>query len=139
MQAAMGVVQLGRLGAILATKRANAGTMGKALAGIDGVQPPLALPDRDHAYMLYTLLVDHPRDLMLAYLQDAGIEARVYFPPAHLQSVFSNHPCDLPFTDEVASRMLSIPFHARLTEGQLEELASCVAEAAQAAGAASPA
>jgi len=132
MQAAMGEVQLGRLEGILAVKRANAMWMSRALAGTAGVQSPAALPDRDHAYMLYTLLVDHPRDAMLDFLRKAGIEARVYFPPAHRQPIFSDQPCTLPVTDEIAPRMLSIPFHARLRQAQLEELASCVMGAAEA-------
>jgi len=134
MQAAMGIVQLGKLPRILDTKRANAERLAKALAEIDGVEAPLALPDREHAYMLYTLTVEHQRDAMAAFLQDAGIEARVYFPPAHRQPVFRAFPSELPVTDAIAPRMLSIPFHARLSDGQLKELVEGVAGAARAAG-----
>jgi perosamine synthetase len=131
LQAAMGVVQLGKLDAILARKRDNAGFLGRRLAVVDGVRPPVARPDRDHVHMLYTVLVDGDRDAVLAALADDGIEARVYFPPAHRQPVFADHgpPAELPVTDELSSRLLSVPFHSRLTRDELTEIADSLSRA----------
>ena len=81
LQAAMGVVQLGKLDAILARKRDNATFLDRRLPSSTGVRPPVARPDRDHVHMLYTVQVDGDRDAVMAALADDGIEARVYFPP----------------------------------------------------------
>jgi perosamine synthetase len=56
-------------------------------------------------------------------LLSAGIEARLYFPPAHKQPVFNSRHADLPNTDDLSRRMLSLPFHAQLSEDDLEQVA----------------
>ena len=91
MQAAIGRVQLRKLDAILARKRANADWMSRRLERIPGITPPYQLPHARSAHMLYTCLVDKNRDAVLAHLLRVGIEARIYFPPAHLQPIFSEH------------------------------------------------
>lgn len=125
MQAAIGTCQIDRLDQILAVKRANAVLFGGLLSQIAGVLPPVAPSDRDHPYMLYTVsLPPEHRDAAADALAAAGIESRIYFPPAHHQPVFSNvaQP-DLPVTDEVASRILSLPFHSRLGRDDFTEIA----------------
>jgi perosamine synthetase len=135
MQAAMGVVQTGRLDGILERKRANARRLAELLADVPGVQPPVVRSDREHVYMLYTTLLDVgiDRDAVLKRLLDMGIEARVYFPPAHRQPVFGTGdgapPVELPVTEDLARRMLSLPFHSRLTGDELADVADCLREA----------
>jgi len=124
MQAAMGVAQLERLDGILARKRANAQWMAHRLADVEGVHPPVVRAGAEHAYMLYTVTLDVDRDAVLASMLAAGIEARVYFPPVHRQPVFLDVGAQLPVTDAVAGRILSIPFHSALTEEELELVAA---------------
>jgi perosamine synthetase len=140
LQAAMGIVQVGRLDAILARKRANAVRIATLLADVPGISMPVVRPDREHVYMLYTCLVDEgvDRDAALAGMLDRGVEARVYFPPAHRQPVFlvdGRPPADLPVTDELARRMLSVPFHSLLTDAELVDIVDTLREALVAAGA----
>ena len=133
MQAAMGIVQLARLDGILARKRANARWMQGRIGSRLGLRLPIVAPDRDHPYMLYTVLVERYRDAIMERLHEAGIDARLYFPPAHHQPIFSGQGGSLPVTDELASRMLSIPFHAKLTQNELEYIANSLDEALEAA------
>lgn len=128
MQAAMGEVQLAKLDAILSRKRANARKMAALLAGLAGITLPVGRPDRDHVFMLYTVLVQRDRDAVMARLLNAGVEARWYFPPAHRQPMFSCFPASVPVTDHLASKMLSVPFHSRLTEDDLRYVASALGE-----------
>ncbi len=132
LQAAVCAVQVRKLDAIVARKRANAEWMRQRLAGIDGLRPPVVRPGRDHVYMLYTVLLEPgiARDRVLESLISQGIEARVYFPPAHLQPVFrqssSGPPRGLPVTEDVAGRILSLPFHSFLDHSDLEEIAAAL-------------
>ncbi len=126
MQAAMGRVQLRKLDAILARKRASAAWMDDRLAALPGVTPPYVPPYVTPTYMLYTCLVEENRDAVLDYLTGRGIEARIYFPPVHLQPVFTGHRCRLPVTEDVAGRLISIPMHAQLTRTELGEIADAV-------------
>ncbi|MCU1499116.1 MAG: DegT/DnrJ/EryC1/StrS family aminotransferase [Acidimicrobiales bacterium] len=132
LQSALGCVQLGRLDGILATKRANAETFEGLLGPIDGITAPTVAPDRDHPYMIYTTLVHGGRrQQVLDHLQAVGIEARIYFPPAHRQPVFVDRGigAELPVTDEVAGQILSLPFHAKLTHDDLRLIAKEVQQA----------
>ena len=129
IQAAIGRVQLRKLDAILARKRANADWMSRRLAGIPGITPPYQLPDARSVHMLYTCLADENRDAILAHLLKAGIEARIYFPPAHLQPVFSECRQSLPVTEAVAAKMLSIPMHSRLCPDELARIADAIQDA----------
>ncbi len=140
LQAAMGVVQVGRLDAILARKRANAERMEVLLADVPGISRPVVRGDREHVYMLYTCLVDEgiERDAVLGAMLDRGVEARLYFPPAHRQPVFlvdGRPPAELPVTDELARRMLSVPFHSLLSDTELVDIVDTLRAALAAAGA----
>jgi perosamine synthetase len=130
IQAAIGRVQLRKLDAILARKRANADWMSRRLARIPGITPPYQQPNATSAHTLYTCLVDSDRDNVLAHLSQAGIEARIYFPPAHLQPIFDEHRQSLPVTEAVAAKMLSIPMHSRLQPDELVQIADAIDDAA---------
>ena len=128
MQSAMGCVQLDRLDGILATKRANAAYLTQRLSVDPEIVPPMSPPDRDHPFMLYTIQVEpERRPIITKALDDAGIEWRLYFPPAHLQPIFAHlpDPC-LPVTDDVAERMISLPVHTRLSSDDLGQIADVV-------------
>ncbi len=129
MQAAIGVVQTAKLDRILAVKQGNARWLGERLSRIDGVRSPRVRDGRTHPHMLYTLLLDRDRDRVMAELVAAGIEARLYFPPAHRQPVFAPNAAELPVTDWLAEHMLSIPFHWRLSPADLEEIATALEKA----------
>lgn len=134
MQAAIGRVQLRKLDAILARKRASAEWMSRRLEDVPGITPPYQLSYARSPHMLYTCLVDGDRDAVLDRLLTDGIEARIYFPPAHLQPVFAEHRQHLPVTEAVAAKMLSIPMHSLLTPYELSQIADAVEEAVSQAG-----
>ena len=129
IQAAMGVVQLAKLDRILERKAANASRLTKLLSGLDGITPPAIRPDRNHVYMLYTVLLDQHRDEILRTMSDRGIESRIYFVPAHRQPIFSDRAVDLPVTEVLADRVLSVPMHANLTTDDIDEIGNALAEA----------
>jgi dTDP-4-amino-4,6-dideoxygalactose transaminase len=127
MQAAMGVVQVGKLDTILERKRANAEYLRNKLGADEHFQLPVARQDRTHPYMFFTLKFrEGIRDSVMAALLEAGIESRLYFPPAHLQPVFKEAVSSLPNTERLGRQMLSIPFHSKLTRQQLDRIADVI-------------
>jgi perosamine synthetase len=134
MQAAIGRVQLRKLDAILARKRENAAWLSRRLAQVPGISPPYQLRHASSPHMLYTCLVQRNRDAVLGHLLRRGIEARIYFPPVHLQPIFTDRHARLPVTEAVAAQMLSIPMHSKLTSGELAQIGDAVQEAADSAG-----
>lgn len=130
MQAAMGVIQVGKLDAILERKHANDAYLRSQLSSSDDVQLPTAREDRTHPYMLFTLKFrEDIRDFVMASLIESGIEARLYFPPAHLQPVFINGHVSLPTTERLAREMISIPFHSRLDISDLDAIVLAIKRA----------
>jgi perosamine synthetase len=134
MQAAIGRVQLRKLDAILARKRENAAWLNRRLTQVPGITPPYQLPHASSPHMLYTCLVQRNRDAVLDHLLRRGVEARIYFPPAHLQPIFADQHRRLPVAEAVAAQMLSIPMHSRLTTSELAQIADAVQDAADRAG-----
>jgi perosamine synthetase len=138
IQAAIGRVQLRKLDAILTRKRAMVSWMNQRLSNLEGITPPFQLPHASSTYMLYTCLIDGNRDAVLDYLVREGIEARIYFPPAHLQPIFTTGHRTLPVTEDVAAKMLSIPMHSRLRLDELKEIADSIERAIGEAGQVQP-
>ena len=130
MQAAIGTVQLAKLDDVLARKRQQAARLTESLAASPLITTPHVADDRDHVFMLYTLLVEGARDVVAAGLAEAGIESRTYFPPAHRQPVFPDQAVELPVTDWAHERMLSVPAHPSLSEADLDEVAKRVTDLA---------
>jgi perosamine synthetase len=128
IQSAIGSCQLDRLDGILERKRANAALLAERLEGVEGVSLPATPEDREHTYMIYSLQVDPElKPKVTAALDAAGIEWRLYFPPAHRQPVFAHLPDpELPETEAAADRLVSIPFHSKLTSDELGEIATVI-------------
>jgi perosamine synthetase len=130
MQAAIGTVQLSRLEEVLARKREVAARLTAALDGAPAVTPPHVADDRDHVFMLYTVLIEGRRDAVAEGLAEAGIESRTYFPPAHLEPVLPGGGVELPITDWAYERMLSLPAHPGLSDTDLDEITKRVTDLA---------
>jgi perosamine synthetase len=133
MQAAMGRAQTAKLESILARKRAVAAHLDRLLDPVAGVKAPVARNDRDHVHMLYTVTLATAeadrRDAVIADLAQQGIESRVYFPPVHRQPVFAGRLANVPVTDDLAGRILSLPVHSLLTTDEVADVAASLGAA----------
>lgn len=77
----------------------------------------------EHVYHLYVIQVDE-RDELQAYLAEHGIQCLIHYPiPAHLQKAYSYlgyKVGDLPVTERIAKRILSLPMFPELTDKQVD-------------------
>lgn len=128
--AAIGRVQLGRLPAIAAARRANAAFYDAELAGISGVLLPLVPAGAHHAYHQYSITIDaretpngRDRDAVRAALAERGVASGIYYPtPLHLHPLFARYgygPGDFPIAESVARQILALPIHPALDAAQL--------------------
>lgn len=73
------------------------------------------------------------RDAILQYLRTHHIGCSNYFPPIHLQPFYvKDHGFkrgDFPVTERVADRTIALPFHNRLTRGEIENVVSHLKQA----------
>jgi perosamine synthetase len=135
VQGAIGIEQLKKLPAIIATKQKNQAYLTKALASVKGITPPFVPPDRNHVYMLYTIQIDEEatgvsRDAFMQELQKKGIMTKIYFPPAHLQPYYREIGYDdrLPVTEKIFSSICSLPCHSKLSGPELDYIIASIHE-----------
>jgi perosamine synthetase len=116
--AAIGLCQLDKLERNTARRQAIAARYDEAFADLPVVVPTVPV-DRTHVYHQYTLDVGPSRDAIAADLADAGVSTGVYYPiPVHRQPyvLALGIRADLPVTDRVAARTLSLPMFPGLTD-----------------------
>jgi len=90
---------------------------------------PYESPDGDHVYHQYTILTDHRERLQKALTQ-AGIASAVYYPiPLHRQEVFLGGGYrSLPVTENMATRVLSLPIFPEITEEEIRRISEVINE-----------
>jgi hypothetical protein len=81
----------------------------------------------------YTLQLDGiDRNKLSEFLATKNIPSMIYYPiPAHKQKMFAAFNCenqDLPVTDWLTERVLSLPIHTELEEDQLKYICSAIQE-----------
>lgn len=133
IHAAIGRVQLAKLGFWTEQRRANAARLDRDLVG---VRTPVVAQGATHVYHQYTIRVDDDRDGFSRALRDEhGIGNGVYYPiPNHrLESLAPFAPgLDLPRTETAAATVLSLPVHPSLTEGDIDRIIDAVNTVARA-------
>ncbi len=116
--AAIGLCQLEKLERNTARRQAIAARYDEAFAGLPIVVPSVPA-DRTHVYHQYTIDVGPARDAIVADLAAAGVSTGIYYPiPVHRQPYVEalGIRVDLPVTDRVAARTLSLPMFPGLTD-----------------------
>lgn len=126
LQAAVLDVKLKYLDAHLAERRRLASGYTRLLKD-EPLVLPATLPDREHAFALYTVLTDQ-RDRLQEHLRDAGIASAVHYPmPLYRQRAWGNEYDDLrlPVAESTSRRCLSLPlYHGLGSEGQQRVVAA---------------
>jgi len=93
---------------------------------------PAPPSDFRHVYHVYAIEVDR-RDHVQKMLHAAGIGTGIHYPiPVHLQKAYSDlRYCqgDLPVTEELADRFLSLPIYAEFQPAQMAQVVEALAEA----------
>lgn len=91
--------------------------------------PPKKKTDCVPNYHLFVIQSDD-RDSLQQHLRQHSIETLIHYPvPIHKQTAFSKVPhrnCDLPITERLAKRVLSLPLFPTISEGQLAHVSACV-------------
>ena len=133
IQAAVLEVKLKYLDAYIDARRTVADYYDKAFAS----HPKITIPHRAsysrHVFHQYTLLLEGvDRNELQEYLAEHKIPSMIYYPvPAHRQKMFAFFNADqteLPVTDWLTERVISLPMHTEMDEEQLEFITTKVLE-----------
>lgn len=69
---------------------------------------------------LYTILTEH-RDNFIKYMDSRGINCSVhFFTPLHKQPAFQEFKAELPFTEKVAKKIVSLPLYPDMTQAEVD-------------------
>jgi dTDP-4-amino-4,6-dideoxygalactose transaminase len=127
LAAAIAKVQMAKLPAMLAAMSKNAELMSELLHGAKDVALPQEGNGRVFNWYLYTIcfVKGAERDDVMARLQKEGIGATVYYnPPVHKTPYYSKPAAKLPVTEWCAKRVLSLPVHPGVSEGDVRHTAA---------------
>jgi perosamine synthetase len=124
LHAAIGRVQLTKIGGWTAQRQANGAFLTE---NIEGVVTPKVAEDAVHVYHQYTVRIDEDRDRFAAALKDEyNIGSGVYYPiPNHRLPSFARTE-DLPNTETAAKGVLSLPVHPSLDAEDLDRIVTAV-------------
>jgi dTDP-4-amino-4,6-dideoxygalactose transaminase len=129
LQAAVLRVKLGHLSSWNASRQRHAQMYGDLLSTAPDLVTPYTLPSAQPVYHLYVVGSER-RDELQRTLQEGGIETGIHYPiPLHLQPALKYLGYvegDLPFAEQAARRVLSLPMYPELTSGQITTISECV-------------
>ncbi len=131
VQAAIGLVQLGKLGQMVARRRELAERYQRhlsALAGLRTIADP-AYGATNYQSFWIMLPDESPlsRDEMLRRLALAGVSARRGIMAAHLEPAYLGHPHGmLPVTERLTARSVILPLFHEMTQAQQDVVISAV-------------
>jgi len=134
LQAAVGIVQLGRLPELVSWRRAMAARYQELLKQVPGIR---AITDPDYGTTNYqafwVLLSDEiamARNDVLASLAEAGVSARRGVMAAHLEPAYDGTKhVPLPMTELLTNRSLILPLHHELTIDQQDTVVDALVAA----------
>lgn len=133
VQAAILKIKLAHLDAYINARRAVADYYDQAFAGIENITVPWRAPYGKHVFHQYTLqLQDVDRDGLHAFLAEKKIPSMIYYPvPGHRQKMFDAFnlaKTELPVTDWLTERVISLPVHTEMEPEQLAYITQSVRE-----------
>lgn len=128
MQAAIGLVQLKKLERLNGRRREVAAWYSERFKDIDWLELPQEKIYAKSAWHLYQIKLpdEASRDRMIGHLKDHNIAPGVHYYPCHLQPSYIHHRAEVPLTDQVWKRILTLPIHPNLSDDDLERVTSCV-------------
>ena len=133
IQAGVLRIKLRELDNYIAARRSVADYYDKFFEKYDGVKTPVRGSESKHVFHQYTLTLEGiDRDALNAFLAEKDIPSMIYYPvPAHRQKMFESfgsESTDLPITDWLTERVISLPIHTEMEEEQLAHICNAVAE-----------
>ncbi len=131
IQAAILRVKLQHLDEYNRARQNVAATYDKAFKKIPLLKIPYRNPDSTHIFHQYTLQVEGAnRDKLKQYLNKHQIPAMIYYPvPLHIQKAYRDLDYkigDFPITEEMCTKVLSLPVHTEMQTEQLEHIISSI-------------
>jgi len=133
IQAAVLRIKLRKLDGYIKSRREVADFYDNYFAEYSQIQTPVRSENSKHVFHQYTMILNEiDRDELNQFLAERDIPSMIYYPvPAHKQEMFAQFNCaetELPVTDWLTERVLSLPIHTEMEKDQLEHICSNIVE-----------
>ncbi len=126
INAAIGLVQLGRLEEFVERRRAICRRYDDAFRSLGTVRP-LEVDYREAAPHIYVVRVAGGlRDALMSFLRDADIETGINYAPNHLHAYYRQPGVSLPVSESAYDEILTLPLHCALSDGDVEQVIRAV-------------
>jgi dTDP-4-amino-4,6-dideoxygalactose transaminase len=135
IQSALGLVQLKKLERNNRRRKKLVQIYRSELQGTKEISIPFLRFKGISSYHLFPVLVAPfvDRNKVMEGLKDFGIQSSIHYPPIHLFSLYRNQfgykKGDLPITEEVSRREITLPLHPLLDVGDVKWIAKKLKEA----------
>ncbi|ATL47364.1 transcriptional regulator [Chitinophaga caeni] len=131
LQAVVLRIKLPLLDSYIQARRKVADTYDAAFANHPKIVTPFRAAYSYHVFHQYTLQIEGADRLALqTYLQEKQVPAMIYYPvPAHKQKMFAafgSSAFNLPITDELTTKVISLPIHTEMDEDQQSHIIESV-------------
>ena len=126
--ASIGCAQIAKADELIAGRRRVAAQYDEMLREVPDVTPHPYPALSKHVYQLYTVTLAKTIDraALIEVLNDHGVSCKVYWDPPIHRTEFYGADVSLPVTDEVASRVLTLPMHPTLSDKEVERVVSAL-------------
>lgn len=133
LQCALGISQLRKIEKFIKRREEIARIYGEEFGKIASITTPYTKLDVRHAWHLYTILLGWGinRDKFFDSMKAKGIGVNVHYIPAYkftYYKQFGINPKDFPNTEEVYSRIITLPIFAGMSDEDCERVIAAVKE-----------
>lgn len=138
LQGALGVVQMGRLGSILAGRLARASRYTERLSGVPEIIVPRIPAGATPNWQSYAVRIreggSEMRNAVTQRLLDAGIACRPAYMACHVQPAYRllNPSLRLPNTEQALATVILLPLYPQMTDAEQDHVMDVLTEAVRA-------
>lgn len=123
--AAIGLVQLDKLDRLNQKRRDIVRIYNENFADLEWLRTPVEKEYTKSACHNYVVKVEN-RDRFIKYLQEHKISASVHYFPNHLYVLFKDYRCQLPVTESVWKKIVTLPLFPDMKKQQIETVVETV-------------
>jgi UDP-4-amino-4,6-dideoxy-N-acetyl-beta-L-altrosamine transaminase len=137
IQCALGISQMKKLDRFIKRRKELAGEYDRVLGDMaddNGITTPYVAPNVESAWHLYTILLGRgiSRDMVFTAMRKKGIGVNVHYIPTYkftyYRKNFPTNDADYPATEDVFSRILTLPLFYGMGDGDVERVAKALKE-----------
>lgn len=124
IQAAIGLVQLGKLDKLNGRRREIAEQYTSQLGDLSWMELPQEKPYARSSWHLFQIKLPNKtmRDQLIGHLKRDGIATGVHYYPCHLHPAYIRTRAVVPVSDQIWTRILSLPIHPGLDHEDMDRI-----------------